>query len=147
MNGFWLKLRLKKRWGFVIYRIDYSSGADWTKFLEMYETFSDQGLPSSDDEDGRRDAKLRRQMSWQNNKPQFDAATIAQLRLHFREWAASENLLRQRESPELHMLMVVDKDVLDKVCILPTLGHFPDSGAFSRKGGQYSGSTVPDFWN
>jgi hypothetical protein len=135
----------------------------------MYETFSDQGLPSSDDEDGRRDAKLRRQMSWQNNKPQFDAATIAQLRLHFREWAASENLLRQRESPELHMLMVVDKDVLDKVntwrspdpnypphsvleashqvCILPTLGHFPDCGAFSRKGGQYSGSTVPDFWN
>lgn len=29
MSDFWLKLRLKKRWGFAIYRTDYSSEANW----------------------------------------------------------------------------------------------------------------------
>lgn len=59
VSGFCLKLCLKKRWGFAIYRTDYSSGANRTKFLEMYERVSDQDHPSSDNQDGR-DAK-----SWQ----------------------------------------------------------------------------------
>lgn len=30
-------LRIKKRWGFVIFRTDYSSDAGWTKFIELYK--------------------------------------------------------------------------------------------------------------
>jgi hypothetical protein len=28
----------KQRWGFVVFRTDYSSDADWTKFMELYKT-------------------------------------------------------------------------------------------------------------
>jgi hypothetical protein len=51
---------------------------------------------------------------WQNDKPQFDGATIAQLRPQLREWAASQDLLRRRKLPGSFMFMVVDKDILDK---------------------------------
>lgn len=80
----------------------------------MYETFSDYGLPSSTFEDGR-DAKSWKQMYWQNDKSQFDGATIAQLRQHFREWVTSQNFGGQLEWPETYMFMVVDKEVLDNI--------------------------------
>lgn len=35
----------KRRWGFAIYRTDYSSEADWTKSLTMFETYTQHGLP------------------------------------------------------------------------------------------------------
>jgi hypothetical protein len=81
----------------------------------LYESLSDQILPSSDIEDGR-DEKPWQQVYWQNDQ----AAARRCQPLHnshniFREWAATLDLLRQRKWPESYAFMVVDKDVLDEI--------------------------------
>jgi hypothetical protein len=85
------RLQKKQRWGFVIYRTDYSSEADWTRFFTMFTTWSLSGYPDSESEYGRL-VRSWQQHYWMNDKSQFDGATIDQLRQHFQLWAASQNL-------------------------------------------------------
>ncbi|KAH0386159.1 hypothetical protein KCU92_g2811, partial [Aureobasidium melanogenum] len=114
MGGLATMLWNKRRWGFAIYRTDYSSEADWTKFLAMYEIYTLHGLPGQGLEDGRL-IKSWHLPYWMNDKAQFEGATIEQLRQHFRRWTSSQNLGGRLAWPESYMFMVVDVDVLDKI--------------------------------
>jgi hypothetical protein len=111
---FTAKLQHRQRWGFVIYRTDYSSEADWTKFLAMFATWSLYAYPDSESEYGRL-VRSWQQHCWMNDKSQFDGATPEQLRQHFQLWAASQNSREQLILPESFMFFVVDKDVLDNI--------------------------------
>jgi hypothetical protein len=111
---FTAKLQNQQRWGFAIYRTDYSSEADWTKFLAMFATWSSYGYPDSESEYGHL-VRSWQQHHWMNDKSQFDGATIEQLRQHFQLWAASQNSREQLILPESFMFFVVDKDVLDNI--------------------------------
>ncbi|KAI4756162.1 hypothetical protein E4T52_09021 [Aureobasidium sp. EXF-3400] len=125
MGGFTTILWDKRRWGFAVYRTDYSSEADWTKFLAMYETYSLHGLPSQELEDGRL-TKSWHQPYWMKDKAQFEDATVEQLRRHFRSWICSQDLEGRLAWPESYMFMVVDKDVLERIRSLnPELDLLP----------------------
>lgn len=114
MGGFTTMLSDKRRWGFVIYRTDYSSEADWTKSIAMYETYTLHGLPSLELEDGRL-IKSWHLPHWMNDNLQFDGAPVEQLRQHFRAWLSSQGFAGQMAWPESYMFLVVDKEVLDEV--------------------------------
>lgn len=53
MSNYTTILWRRQRWGFVIYRTDYSSKADWTKFLAMFKTWALHGFPGPQLENGR----------------------------------------------------------------------------------------------
>ncbi|KAG9603544.1 hypothetical protein KCU77_g1764, partial [Aureobasidium melanogenum] len=114
MSAFATQLWQKQRWGFVIYRTDYSSEADWTKFLTMFATWPLHGFPGPQLENGRL-ARSWQQHYWMVDKPQFDGATIEQLRQHFQVWVASQDFGASLVWPESYMFLVVDKDVLDNI--------------------------------
>jgi hypothetical protein len=113
MGGFTTTLWDKRRWGFAVYRTDYSSEADWTKFLAVYKTHSRHGLPSQELEDGRL-CNAWHLSYWMNDKAQFEGATPDQLRQHFQAWISSQDFEGRLAWHESYMFMVVDKEVLDK---------------------------------
>ncbi|KAI4716510.1 hypothetical protein E4T48_07319 [Aureobasidium sp. EXF-10727] len=113
MSNYTTILSRKQRWGFAIYRTDYSSEADWTKFLAMFETWPLHGFPGPQLENGRL-ARLWQQHYWMTGS-QFDGTTIDQLRQHFQSWVASQDFGEQRIWPESYMFLVVDKDVLGNI--------------------------------
>ncbi|KAG9527779.1 hypothetical protein KCU93_g4875, partial [Aureobasidium melanogenum] len=114
MSYFYCNIRHRQRWGFVIYRTDYSSEEDWTKLKIMINTWSKDEYKTSEE------ATLIQ--SWQNHwwfddQSQFDNPSVAQLRKHFKEtWVPSlSERERSRGWPEQLMFFVVDKEVLDSV--------------------------------
>lgn len=113
MSNYTTILSQKQRWGFAIHRTDYSSEADWTKFLAIFETWPLYGFPSPQLENGRL-ARLWQQHYWMTGS-QFDGTTIDQLRQHFQSWVASQDFGEQRMWPESYMFLVVDKDVLKNI--------------------------------
>jgi hypothetical protein len=113
MSNYTTILSQKQRWGFAIYRTDYSSEADWTKFLAIFETWPLYGFSSPQLENGRL-ARLWQQHYWMTGS-QFDGTTIDQLRQHFPSWVASQDFGEQRIWPESYMFLVVDKDVLKNI--------------------------------
>ncbi|CAD0098997.1 unnamed protein product [Aureobasidium mustum] len=114
MSNYTTILSRKQRWGFAIYRTDYTSEADWTKFLAMFNTWPLHGFPGPQLENGRL-ARAWQQHYWMNEQSQFDGATTQQLRQHFHVWSASQDFGGQRVWPESYVFLVVDKDVLDNI--------------------------------
>jgi hypothetical protein len=113
MSNYTTILSQKQRWGFAIYRTDYSSEADWTKFLAMFKTWPLHGFPGPQLENGRL-ARLWQQHYWMTGS-QFDGTTIDQLRQHFQSRVASQGFGEQRTWPESYMFLAVDKDVLGNI--------------------------------
>ncbi|CAD0090074.1 unnamed protein product [Aureobasidium vineae] len=114
MSAFVTRLLRKQRWAFAIYRTNYPSEADWTKFLAMFATWPLHEFPSTKLEYGRL-VRSWQQHYWMNDKLRFDGATIDQLRQHFQTWVASQDFGDQLVWPESYMFLVVDKDVLDNI--------------------------------
>lgn len=114
-NPFTLQIRHKERWGWVIYRTDYSSDEDWAKFREMFATWTTVGCPPADWAVGRT-VRAWQQMWWQDDKNQFENASVEDLRGHFLEWLATlEHKETQITCPEHYMFMVVDREVLQNI--------------------------------
>ncbi|KAH0373911.1 hypothetical protein KCU65_g339, partial [Aureobasidium melanogenum] len=112
---FFSEVRLTKRWGFVVYRTDYSFEKDWIKFTKMLETWCWSTIENK----GPEEAPLIE--SWKQNwymsdKDKFKNATPSQLRQHFHSWLET---LSSREGsilrPEHYVFLVVDEDVLDTI--------------------------------
>ncbi|KAH0373849.1 hypothetical protein KCU65_g338, partial [Aureobasidium melanogenum] len=128
MSLLYCSIRHRQRWGFVIYRTDYSSQQDWTKLKVMINTWN------KDEDKASEQATLIQ--SWQNHwwvddQSQFENASVAQLRTHFKEtWLPSlSERERSRCWPEHLMFFVVDKEVLDSV--------HPHSTDLSEHSGEY----------
>lgn len=114
-NPFTLQLHQKQRWGWVIYRTDYSSEEDWTKFLAMFATWTSSSFPPDDWVVGRT-IRDWHQPWWQNNKTKFENASVEALRTHFGSWLASlDPKARQYTFPEHYMFLVVDHQVLHNI--------------------------------
>ncbi|KAG9527780.1 hypothetical protein KCU93_g4874, partial [Aureobasidium melanogenum] len=110
---FFLDVRLNKRWGFVIYRTDYSSEEDWIKFTKMLDTWTSPVIENK----GSEEAPLIeswKQMWWMSEKDKFENASPSQLRQHFNTWLDTLSTReRSLTRPEHYMFLVVDKDILD----------------------------------
>jgi hypothetical protein len=106
---------IKQRWGFVIFRTDYSSDADWTKFMELYRTCPHRVLQAY----GAQRATLissYEQMWWMEDRAEYENASIDTLREHHRTWlAALDPQVRCRNYPEHWMFLVVDAEVMERV--------------------------------
>ncbi|KAH0334043.1 hypothetical protein KCU74_g3121, partial [Aureobasidium melanogenum] len=122
---FFLEVRLNKRWGFVVYRTDYSPEEDWIKFTKMLETWCRSTIENK----GPEEVPLIE--SWKQNwymtdKDNLENATPSQLRQHLHSWLAGLSAKeRSVTMPEHYMFLVVDKDVLD---IIHNISPEPDYG-------------------
>ncbi|KAI4724865.1 hypothetical protein E4T49_07405 [Aureobasidium sp. EXF-10728] len=114
-----LSLQNKQRWGFVVYRTDYSSERDWTKFQTMLNTWT---LRFFDEKKPEEVSLIHawQQMWYFDDESQFENASIEQLREHYRgAWLSSlPSEERDDKWPEQQLFLVADKEVLDHV------GHF-----------------------
>ncbi|KAH0373851.1 hypothetical protein KCU65_g337, partial [Aureobasidium melanogenum] len=113
MSAFYLELRNTQRWGFVVYRTDYSSEEDWQKFKTMMENWTMHIIR-------HRRSEAAEIHSWQkmwifDDKNQFDNASIAFLRDHFQStWFAGLSAEERRRTwPEHYMFLTVDKESLE----------------------------------
>jgi hypothetical protein len=107
------KMRLKQRWGFVVFRTDYSSDTDWAKFMGMYRIWSQYVL---EDEGARRAALINswEQMWWMDDRVKYENASMATLREHYQTWLAGLED-RRLSWPEHEMFLVVDAEVMERV--------------------------------
>jgi hypothetical protein len=107
------KMRLKQRWGFVIFRTDYSSDADWAKFMETYRVWSQYSIKV---EGAQRAARVNswEQMWWMDDRAKYENASTTTLREHYHTWLAG---LEDRHLvwPEHKMFLVVDAEVMERV--------------------------------
>lgn len=114
-DPFTLRLGQKDRWGYVIYRTNYSSEEDWDKFVVMFKTWTVEACPPEKWEVGRR-TRAWQQMWWINDKTKFENASMETLRSHFTSWLASQDLKHGKQMwPEHYMFLVVDREVLDNI--------------------------------
>ncbi|KAG9743028.1 hypothetical protein KCU73_g8514, partial [Aureobasidium melanogenum] len=116
MSAFHSELRIKQRWGFVIYRTDYSSEEDWQKFTIIMDNWTMKVIRNK----GPRLAPVIhswQKMWWFNDQAQFENASIEHLRSHFRNnWYAGLSVQEQSNTwPEHYMFLVVDKEALESV--------------------------------
>ncbi|KAG9851900.1 hypothetical protein KCU98_g1026, partial [Aureobasidium melanogenum] len=110
---FFLDVRLNKRWGFVIYRTDYSSEEDWIKFIKMLETWCSPIIENKGPEEAPL-IELWKQNWYMSDKDKFENATPSQLRQHFHSWLATLSTKERNITlPEHYMFLVVDKNILD----------------------------------
>jgi hypothetical protein len=109
---FMSRMRQKQRWGFVVFRTDYTSDADWAKFLEMYRLWPQEVLEF---EGAQRAALITswEQMWWMDDRSKYENASIAVLREHYRTWLVG--LDRRVLWPEQYMFLVVDAEVMERV--------------------------------
>lgn len=105
----------KQGWGFVIFRTDYSSDADWTNFMELYRECPQSVLSAC----GTQTATLissYEQMWWMDDQAMYENASVNTLREHHRAWlAAMDTKIRRYNYPEYHMFLVVDAEVMERV--------------------------------
>jgi hypothetical protein len=115
------KMRLKQRWGFVIFRTDYSSDADWAKFMATYRNWSQHVL---EDEGARRAALINswEQMWWMDDRAKYENASTATLREYYHTWLAG---LEDRRLlwPEHKMFLVVDAEVMERIRAMEAVLH------------------------
>jgi hypothetical protein len=115
MSAFYLELTNKQRWGFVIYRIDYSSEENWQKFTLMMQNWTMKIIQNK----GPRTAPIIhswQQMWWFDDRARFENASIEYLRSHFESWFEGLSKEEKRRTwPEHYMFLVVDKEALDSV--------------------------------
>jgi hypothetical protein len=109
------KMRIKQRWGFIVFRTDYSSDADWAKFTDMYRAWPQEVLMS----EGAQRASLItswEQMWWMDDQAKYENASVATLRKHHRAWLEGLDPKDRRVVwPEHLMFLVVDAEVMDRV--------------------------------
>jgi hypothetical protein len=116
MSLIFTQLRHRERWGFVIYRADYTSEFNWTKFTTILNTWTAWVI----EDYGPHEAPLLhswQKMWWFDDKRQFEKAHIRFLRNHFKgTWytglTAEEG---GRVWPEHYMFLMVDNEVLASV--------------------------------
>ncbi|KAH0281736.1 hypothetical protein KCU91_g66, partial [Aureobasidium melanogenum] len=114
-NSFTLQLHHKQRWGWVIYRTDYSSEENWTKFLKMFATWTTTGFPPGNWVVGQT-VRSWQQMWWMDDKTKFENASLESLHADFRSWLAAQNpQSRQITFPEHYMFLLVDREVLQDI--------------------------------
>jgi hypothetical protein len=109
------KMRIKQRWGFVVFRTDYSSDADWAKFMDMYRAWPQRVLMS---EGAQRAALITtwEQMWWMDDRAKYENASPDTLREYHRTWLAGLDPKDRRVVwPEHYMFLVVDAEVIDRV--------------------------------
>jgi hypothetical protein len=116
MSAFYSELVHKQRWGFAIYRIDYSSEEDWQKFTLMMQNWTMKIIQNK----GPQRAPIIhswQQMWWFDHQAQFENASIEDLRSHFQDvwFSGLSDEERRRIWPEHYMFLVVDKEALDSV--------------------------------
>ncbi|KAG9665005.1 hypothetical protein KCU95_g3131, partial [Aureobasidium melanogenum] len=115
MSAFYSELRNKQRWGFVIYRTDYSSEELWQKFKTIMQNWTMHIIRHR----GSEAAVIH---SWQkmwyfDNHNQFDGASIDYLRDHFQNnwYTGLSPEERRRTWPEHYMFLVVDQEALGSI--------------------------------
>jgi hypothetical protein len=116
MSAFYAELIHKQRWGFVLYRTDYSSEETWQKFTLMMQNWTMKIIQNK----GPRLAPIIQswqKMWWFNDQAQFENASIEFLRSHFQDvwFSGLSDEERRRIWPEHYMFLVVDKEALDSV--------------------------------
>jgi hypothetical protein len=113
MSFIYTQLRHRERWGFAIYRTDYSCEENWAKFTTILNTWTAWVI----EDYGPSEAPLLH--SWQkmwsfDDRGQFENASMTRLREHFKDtWytgLSSED--RSTIYPEHYMFLVVDNEVL-----------------------------------
>ncbi|KAH0374088.1 hypothetical protein KCU65_g341, partial [Aureobasidium melanogenum] len=114
-NSFTLQLHHKERRGWVLYRTDYSSEENWTKFLNMFVTWTTSGFRPEDWLVGET-VRSWQQMWWMDDKTKFENLSVETLRTHFDSWlAAQDPKSRQIIFPEHYMFLIVDHKVLQNI--------------------------------
>ncbi|KAG9665000.1 hypothetical protein KCU95_g3128, partial [Aureobasidium melanogenum] len=114
-NPFTLQTQHKQRWGYVIYRTNYPSVEDWTKFLNMFATWTTSGFPSEDWVVGQTVRDWQKHW-WQNDKTNFENASIEALRTHFRSWLAAQDVKSRRITfSEHYMFLAVGHQFLQNI--------------------------------
>jgi hypothetical protein len=115
MSFIYTQLRHQERWGFVIYRTDYTSEANWMNFTTILNTWTAWVI----EDYGPHEAPLLhswQKMWWFDDRTLFEGADISFLRKHFRDtWLEGLTREERGEWPEHYMFLVVDNEVLASV--------------------------------
>lgn len=116
MSAFYSELRIKQRWGFVVYRTDYSSEELWQKFMTIMDNWIMRIIKNK----GSRLAPIIH--SWQkmwyfDSQSQFNNASIDHLRDHFKDtWYTGLSPEERIDIwPEQYMFLVADKEAQESV--------------------------------
>jgi hypothetical protein len=108
-------MHVKKRWGFVIFRTDYSSDTDWTKFMELYRICPQHVLKAY----GPQRAALissHEQMWWMDDRAKYENASLDTLYKHYHAWLESlDPGTRISNYPQNYMFLVVDAEVMERI--------------------------------
>lgn len=122
------ELRLKRSWGWVLYRTDYTSpnaDTNWTKLMDMWMIWVTDHV--SNDGPSFLTNKIMQQhhMTFIADNDLFSGASFDTLRAHFRQWVARQDFTGlniyedddegKRGWPDSYMFMVADKEVLDEI--------------------------------
>jgi hypothetical protein len=108
-----------KRWGFLIYRCDYTSDDAWTKFLSNVRHHMEAGLAVFKADDLRETLDI----TVKEDKATLDGATVDQVRDVFKNWVQSEEAKAENNNepyaefqfPRYTYCVHVDADALDSV--------------------------------
>ncbi|KAH7078754.1 hypothetical protein BKA63DRAFT_250604 [Paraphoma chrysanthemicola] len=101
------------KWGFLLYRCDYSSDDLWAKFLAALQHEVDDGLRCYDAEDLRSSLD----MTPKEDKDLLDGATVERVRDIFTAWLGSDEAKAEfgGSTPRYMYCVHVGSDVLDSV--------------------------------
>ncbi|KAH7073283.1 hypothetical protein FB567DRAFT_196713 [Paraphoma chrysanthemicola] len=101
------------KWGFLLYRCDYSSDELWAKFLAALQKEVDDSLRCYDAEDLRSSLD----MTPKEDKDLLDGATVERVRDIFTAWPGSDEAKAEfgGSTPRYMYCVHVDADVLDSV--------------------------------
>jgi hypothetical protein len=109
-----------KKWGFLIYRCDYSSDELWNKFLSNVRHKTEQHLKTLKAEDLRDTLE----MTVKEDRQTLDGATADQVRNIFNQWVQSDEAKAENNNtpyealfqfPRYKYCVYVDADAIDSV--------------------------------
>jgi hypothetical protein len=112
MSAFYSDLVNKERWGFAIYRTDYTSEQSYQKFTLMLQAHTMKIIRNKGP---RLSPTIHswQKMWWFNDQAKFENASIEYLRNHFDSWLTSLSPEEKtRQWPEHYMFLVVDTEAL-----------------------------------
>lgn len=124
-----------EKWGWVVYRTDYSDDQKWEKFKEEINRRSRVDLITSTDAPG-----MAERLDWVflEDKDTLDGASVAQLRQLFRDWADKTMKLENPEAeghelsyftnPRYDYFIRANADVIGSV--VDDAPHVPDEDPF-----------------
>jgi hypothetical protein len=113
MSAFYSELINKERWGFAIYRTDYTSEESWQNFTLMLQAHTMKIIQNK----GPRLSPIIhswQKMWWFDDWAKFENASLQDLRSHFDSWLTSLSPEEKRRPwPEHYMFLVVDTEALN----------------------------------